>query len=241
MKRILMSIIIPLFFCFTINITNVAIAGVSNNPPAKSLSDIKASSLAVGDIVLFGSYEQDNITSNGKEPIIWIILEKESEKCLLFSYNIIDFLPFHDKMIVESTAWRASTLHTWLNKTFFDIAFTSYESSSIIPVKYNLDDGEYSTTNRSNSMTDKVFLLSDKEVKKYLGYDITAYGTEYAIKKDRYYPESYNGKMEWWLRSGYSLRFDAVRVDGSISGLRTNEDAGIRPAIWVNVSKISSN
>ena len=138
---------------------------------------------------------------------------------------------------------------TFLSLFFFSLYFNSLslnaflinESSSIIPVKYNLDDGEYSTTNRSNSMTDKVFLLSDKEVKKYLGYDITAYGTEYAIKKDRYYPESYNGKMEWWLRSGYSLRFDAVRVDGSISGLRTNEDAGIRPAIWVNVSKISSN
>ena len=36
---------------------------------------IDSKTIAVGDIVTFGSYAQDNDRSNGTEPIEWIVLE----------------------------------------------------------------------------------------------------------------------------------------------------------------------
>ena len=35
-----------------------------------------------GDIVWFGNYEQDNDSDNGKEPINWIVLEKEEDNSI---------------------------------------------------------------------------------------------------------------------------------------------------------------
>ena len=37
----------------------------------------------VGDYVVFGSYQQDSKTSNGKEDIAWLVLAKEDNKVLV--------------------------------------------------------------------------------------------------------------------------------------------------------------
>lgn len=48
----------------------------------------------VGDIFKFGSYEQDNDTSNGKEDIEWLVLEVKDGKALLISkYALIIHSP----------------------------------------------------------------------------------------------------------------------------------------------------
>ena len=41
--------------------------------------------IKVGDTYKFGSYEQDNKTSNGKEEIEWIVLDKDGISLLLIS------------------------------------------------------------------------------------------------------------------------------------------------------------
>ena len=38
-----------------------------------------------GDVVLFGSYEQNNIRSDGAEPIEWIVLDVQPDRILLLS------------------------------------------------------------------------------------------------------------------------------------------------------------
>lgn len=53
--------------------------------PSYDFSDAKA-----GDIITFGHYEQDNDTSNGKEPIQWQVLDKKDGKILVASKYILD-------------------------------------------------------------------------------------------------------------------------------------------------------
>ena len=44
----------------------------------------------IGDVITFGKYEQDNKTSNGKEDIEWIILDRQGDKVLLISRMALD-------------------------------------------------------------------------------------------------------------------------------------------------------
>ena len=46
-----------------------------------------------GDIVIFGSYEQDNDESNGTEDIEWLVLAREDNKALLISKYALDVQP----------------------------------------------------------------------------------------------------------------------------------------------------
>ena len=49
---------------------------------------------AAGDVVVFGSYEQDNVLTNGKEPLEWIVLKTEGGTLKLrgenFDVNKVD-------------------------------------------------------------------------------------------------------------------------------------------------------
>ncbi len=52
--------------------------------------------MAVGDIVTFGHYEQDNDTTNGKEPIEWRVLDKNDEgQYLIISEKVLDVQPYN--------------------------------------------------------------------------------------------------------------------------------------------------
>ena len=45
---------------------------------------------SVGDTITFGTYEQDNNTSNGKEAIEWTVLDKNGMSVLLISKQALD-------------------------------------------------------------------------------------------------------------------------------------------------------
>ena len=51
------------------------------------------------ETVLFGSYEQDGDAANGKEPIEWLVLDRDGDKALLLSKYALDhqsFMPFYE-------------------------------------------------------------------------------------------------------------------------------------------------
>ena len=57
----------------------------------KLKAELKAARAAdVGDIITFGSYEQDNNTLNGKENIEWLVLAKEDDRILVTSKYALD-------------------------------------------------------------------------------------------------------------------------------------------------------
>ena len=119
------------------------------------------------DAVKFGRYYQDK-SGLKKNPIDWIVLEKREDRVLLLSKYILDSKPIktYTKEELELYrgheiyTWRDSTLRKWLNNEFYNIVFNSKEKKKVLEVEL---ENEY----EESSTKDKVFLLSEKEFRKY--------------------------------------------------------------------------
>lgn len=70
--------------------------GQDGRPQDVGADSKDVSSMVVGDIVTFGHYEQDNDTTNGKEPIAWRVLDKNDEgQYLIISEKVLDVQPYN--------------------------------------------------------------------------------------------------------------------------------------------------
>lgn len=123
-------------------------------------------SYSVGDIVTFGTYEQDDNEDNGAEPIEWIVLDIDSEKTLLLSKYVLTE-DFYDLDASPQTSWYTSDIFQWLNSDFINSAFSEAERKQIINSEYG-----------------NVFLLSFDEAVKY--FDMTFVQETHAIQKFEY-------------------------------------------------------
>jgi hypothetical protein len=197
------------------------------------------SNVKVGDTILFGTYEQDNNTSNGKEQIEWIVLDIKDGKALVISKYVLDCKPFNTND--DYVTWETCTLRAWLNNDFINTAFTSSQKAIIPTVTVSADNNVFENTNQGNATQDKVFLLSGPETSYIKSVNVTkkCMPTEYAkangVKID-------NGNCNYWLRTlGKSRAFAAyIDYDGDYAagGTRVYYNAyGVRPAIWIDISK----
>ncbi|MBR4234892.1 MAG: fibronectin type III domain-containing protein [Clostridia bacterium] len=207
-------------------------------------------SVKVGDTVTFGSYEQDNNTANGKEPIEWEVLDVESDgTCLLISKYAIDGVLYNTER--KDITWETCTLRSWLNDDFYNNAFNTGERAKIAITKnVNAGNPVYGTSG-GNDTDDCVFLLSLEEIEKY--YNINRSTGEkaywYGEKRLRKLPTAYartlvglagNGVCWWWLRSIGDASVHAAYVD-EYGNVRTfGEDVywrggGIVPAVRVRL------
>lgn len=201
-----------------------------------------------GSRVYFGVYEQDNNLKNGKEPILWRVLEVAEDTILLLSEYGLLCKFYHDTF--EHVTWETSSLRAWLNSRFLDMAFTKSEVNAIkdTPVK-NPDNKKYGSCG-GNKTIDKVYLLSKKEANN------TTYGfqkgsrnksatrtlkiTEYALQEG--YANKKNGNTCWWLRSpGFTNQYASyVFTTGNITDTyfvgRRND--AVRPVIRVKRSSV---
>ena len=190
-----------------------------------------SSNIAIGDIVKYGFYEQDNNTANGQEEIEWIVLDVKDGKALLISKYGLDCQPYNTTY--TNVTWETCTLRNWLNTTFYTTAFNTNQQSKIISTRLTNADNPFYGTEGGNNTTDKVFLLSIDEAEQYFSSDtariVTA--TEYARG-----PRA----SDWWLRSPgyYSLNAAYVDYDGSVysNSIVVYFDAiAVRPALWINL------
>ena len=206
----------------------------------------------IGDMVFFGSYEQDNNTANGKESIEWLVLDKKGNQVLLLSDKAIDYQFYNKDTDAESIAsehvpgndnctWPNCSLRKWLNESFVTDAFSKEEQTFLqdtnIPVDKNL---EYNTKS-SNETTDKVFLLGIDEANRYFddGKTLKCFPTAYAKVKDYGYMTNGSTPCRWWLRTP-GCKYDSatyVRINGVIEayGEPQNVEDYVRPAIWVSI------
>ena len=194
--------------------------------------------IKVGDTYKFGSYEQDNKTSNGKEEIEWIVLDKDGMSLLLISKYALDCQRYNTSK--TSVTWETCSLRKWLNGTFLDTAFSSEEQNSIISSTVSADNNPSYSTSPGNNTTDKVFLLSITEAEKYFSSDSArqCQGTAYCYAKGAY--KASNGNCWWWLRSpGFGSGLAAiVHRDGSVRDVGNSVDYdydAVRPALWINL------
>jgi len=222
-----------------------ALNGYNNSEKLKTeleLSQIKNAS--VGDVVYFGLYEQDGITSNGKEVIEWLVLEKKDNQALVISKYGLDR---QDYNYMAEVTWETCSLRKWLNSSFMDTDFSAKEQNSILSSMVTADKNPENNIFPGNNTTDKVFLLSFTEANKYFHSDETriCVPTYYAEAQgvgisDEYEPNG-NFSCWWWLRTpGKDLyQVMAVYLAGSFSynGCYVNTDHGpaVRPAMWIDI------
>jgi hypothetical protein len=202
----------------------------------------------VADIVTFGSAEQDNNITNGKEPIEWIVLAKEKDKALVISRYVLQNQPFNTKR--EETKWEDCSIRKWLNESFLESVFVSDEQDLILSskVKDVVDlKGIYDMT-YDEETEDKIFLLNYDEAERFFSSEEERKCTQVDGKTN----------SGWWLRSvdsrssntgstldligrimsGTSDAAKFVDEDGSIRTSMVDNDynIGIRPVMWIKVN-----
>lgn len=185
----------------------------------KNITPYGLSVAEIGNVVKFGLYEQDNNSDNGKEDIEWLVLAKENNKLLLISKYGLERMPFNNTR--SEFNWETSTIKEWLNTDFLSNSFSAEQQNNIL----------------------KVFLLNESEVKQYFSTDDDrkCKPTEYCNRKV--------GFNSWWVNSMGSWETSAVDVsgDGKINNGNLpdrngnyidNDNAMVRPAMWIDISKM---
>ena len=192
----------------------------------------------VGDVIVFGTYEQDNKNSNGKEEIEWKVLDKDADGNLfVISVYALDCRNYHSS--ATKVTWETSDIRQWLNNDFYNSAFDESQRSKIKTTALeNRDNNDYNTDGGNNT-EDKIFLLSIDEAKTYMPsiLERICNATKYAESQGSQL-ESLTRSCRWWLRSPGSTQFNAsfVKVEGNIfqMGVPVSiEKRSVRPAMWL--------
>lgn len=193
-------------------------------------------SINVGETFIFGSYEQNGITSDGKEAIEWRVLAKEGNNVLVISEYGLNCKKFNER--TNDTKWEECTLRTWLNSSFYSAAFNLTEREYIKTSIVTADPNPDYDTNQGGDTTDKIFVLSIDEANNYFesAVDRRCVVTKYAISQgalvvDKKY-------CWWWLRTGGKNNEYTTRVyhNGNIlssGNYATNDNVAVRPAMWI--------
>lgn len=206
-------------------------------------------SAKVGDDIKLGHYWQGVLKDEGKQPIVWSVLEIKYGKALLFSKYILD-------------CKKNSILFGWLNKKFINEAFTCDEKKKIA---FNKEKACYLTDKNGISiMIDgRVSCLNANEINDYFGdnsnYDnkikSATKGTEFAkrvvnnqnaninelggslrINNCTGVPGT-NGNSPYWIGSK-EYEMAIVNEVGEIVDIESVDyDIGVRPAMWIHIDE----
>lgn len=204
----------------------------SESEPEPVPTEEPAPAIAVGDIITMGRFEQDTVQTNGGEDIEWLVLDVKDGKAFLISRYILDHQTF------SANQWSKSQIRTWLNRDFYDDAFSDSEKQRILTttVTADLNPDKY-LTDPGKDTEDRVFLLSAAEAKVYFPQqDYGCEPTPYALRRGVYCKFDINGN--WWLRTpgdsdgkiAYVTHDSLLSNTGSYS---TYTGIGVRPAMWI--------
>ena len=183
-----------------------ALAGCSSEEKEASVVPLKDAQ--IGDLVVLGAYEQDNDTSNGKEPIEWRVLDSKDGKVLLISSYALDTKPVNNNP--SMTDWDTSDLKLWVTTVF--------------PKEADLQNAEEFT------------ILSAKEAEGYFDNykDRKCDATPFAVSQGAAETDG----CSWWLRpnGNSSGLIPYVEATGYINDLGCKSNVSfnaIRPAMWI--------
>ena len=185
------------------------------------------------DTIKFGHYEQDNNRDNGQEDIEWIVIDDGYSYVLLSKY-IIDC-----KNISNSGGkWKDSSIFDWLNREFYDLAFSEVEKKFISD---NYVDGlKFKVDLLSNSYDHYFYKKNKKELNNY---KLATNATNYAksINNELYIESNKdiwccgNSPYLMKFRNYEQEKFVIVTANGMIDKdmVLDNQVLGIRPMIRV--------
>ncbi len=211
-----------------------------------SLADATA-----GDVVVFGTYEQDGNAANGKEPLEWLVLAKEGGSLFMVTLYGIERMQFHSAL--SKVTWETSAVRAWLNGAFLDDAFSPEEKAEIKTSAVVAEQHpDYPKSPAGNDTEDKVFLLSLQEVTQYLPEKqdrkcspteaVVASANVFSVSNRPWYSKN-NYVCNWWLRTPgmfKDLYVSYVDHGGSVSAggqvHLDGTDLCVRPALWVSLN-----
>ena len=211
--------------------------------PTQVSDENEKADLRPGQLVTYGTYEQDGKKNNGKEIIQWVVLETREDCVLIISRKALDCQPYNMKW--ADMTWEECSLRTWLNEEFLNEAFSNEEQKAILitAVDNSMDQGNSSWNKKGGYDTeDRVFLLSCEETKSYFDTEEArrCTPTDYAKQKGIWTDGDQN--CHWWLRSpGQTQNYAAyISASGTLSSTQdNNSNIGVRPALWVHVAAFS--
>ena len=210
------------------------------------------SKVKAGDIIKFGSFEQDNDFTNGKEPIEWVVLAKGKKTMLVISKNTLTNLPYNTER--KEITWENCTLRKWLNESFYTNAFNKQEKKKIKATTIENQDNPKYGIEGGKDTKDKIFLPSYDEMTQY-GFDTgagcydqkrRATPTAYAIAKgaapsDVYPTLEGAPAYAYWLRTiggtsegdyaAYVNREGEDYAFGNVVDIRY----GVRPMMYISI------
>lgn len=187
----------------------------------------------IGDVIKFGSYEQDANSSNGDEAVEWIILDSVDGKLLLMSKYALDACEY--AWDENGCSWFDSEPCDVLNRMYHDM-FSYREKKKI--------NGNLTYESIETYYGDRyVFALSSEEIEEYstkLNQKLSlCYPTKYAIAEGIKVSEdhdTYPGCVSWWTESDY--RYGTVMLGDSgvgwVAQSYSERKSGVRPVIWVD-------
>ena len=184
------------------------------------------------ETVLFGSWCPRGEEAERK-PLEWLVLAQEDASVLLISKFSLRSLPFNGRSLDNN--WEESTLRSWLNREFYQTAFSEAERKLIRKALNNTKNSQ--STAWTDCITEDIaFLLTAEEAARY--FQTNALRRCLALSAAQSDPNGSTPGSPWWLRSpgSQSSRAAFVNPDGDIFEGGCRVDLGtvtVRPAIWV--------
>ena len=185
-----------------------------------------------GDLLLFGSYEQDNDPEDGREPIEWIVLQNGGNSLILLSRKVIDLVRWNEH---SGATWADSELRKWLNGDFYSTAFNTDEQGKIYTVRIK-GETTASIYSPGDITEDKVHVLAHSEaalldtMPEYYPADPTPYA---AVKVDEIRVDKPNFTLGWFTRTVGGSPLGPVSVLTSSSAGIVGSVQGVRPVIYI--------
>ena len=241
--------------------TNPVTVAAATDKNSQNKNSYDFSKVKSGDVITFGSYEQDNNLDNGTEPIEWIVLSVENDRAFLVSKYGLDCIQYDDNEDLGAQwdydnflSWEKCRIKNWLNDDFYNTAFNTTEQKLVIETNFS-EEGFW--TNKR-----KVSLLSLEDIRTLeYGFSQNLYEcdiarrctpTEYAKargvklfeadedEEEEYLTKDGEPSCSWWLRyPGYSGRYTyAISFDGSFKDRYydvTDNSIAVRPAIYIYI------
>lgn len=215
-------------------------------------------------VVSFGRYETEK-QAGVRQPLAWYVLEKQEDRCLLLCRDVIECLQY-DRDCGGDLLYRDSLIRKWLNETFPGLAFEREEEEMILETDVRcikiLNHEEHLHLTRQvmddTAVRDKVFLLSDEELKRYIPEEkeMAAMPTGHALRSgvvDLIVHSADTdffrlaGAARWWMRDLYmgdrkrECRAQTGSWFGGISSFPTDAPGiGVRPALWIRREAIET-
>ena len=194
------------------------------------------------DIVKFGKYEQNNDSSDGPEPIEWLVIDRIEDEVLLISLYCLEYRTYND-VPFEPVTWENCAIRKWLNHDFYNSAFSEGEKRLMMVRENQNPDQSAAGTEGGADTEDLVYLLSEKEAGIYMSDEMDqdyvgkAFATEYVAALGALTDK--DGLTEWWLRTPGAYEYAAQFVDtaGEIytAGAYVDLAYSVRPVIWLKV------